>query len=78
MPKPGVPSPGALLTTGGQANWMCNVDVEHIQPIPGAAHPGQQSPTWLMDAHHPLLDVDAIPHLVELPTLTMLVVRQGM
>jgi hypothetical protein len=66
MPEHGVPAPGTLLTVGGQANRLCNDDVDHIKPIHGTPHPGQQSPAWLTDAHHPLLDGDIVPHLVEL------------
>jgi hypothetical protein len=58
---------GILFSSHRQAQWLSDIDHELVQSILPQLHSCQQLPTRLADAHHPLLDVDVVAALVELP-----------
>jgi hypothetical protein len=61
-----MPVPCILFSPRRLADRLCNVDVQHIQPVPSLLDPCQQSSIGLVNHHRLHLDVDIISRLVEL------------
>jgi hypothetical protein len=64
--EPSVPTPAIFLVTCHQTNYLCNVEVQHIQPVRHVIHQSQKPSAWLTDPHHTIVDIDLVSHLVEL------------
>lgn len=61
-----------------QADWLCNVDIEHIQPVRLVLDPCEKPSSQLADPHHDVIDGNLVARLVELPDAQMFVVSRRM
>jgi hypothetical protein len=62
----GVPTPRILTGDRAQIDWVCDVDVEHIQSPRTAVYLGQETHVFVVNTHHASLDQDLVANLVQL------------
>ena len=67
MPKSGVPLPGNLRASGGEADGPIDVEVQDVEPTRRPLHLRQQSPQLVLDPQHSMLDEDLVVIFIELP-----------
>jgi hypothetical protein len=64
--KVSMPPQCHFLFTHEQTNWVCDIGVEHIQPIQRARNSCQYPIIYILDTHNTLFNENLVPNLVEL------------
>lgn len=61
-----MPAPRCLVAAAAhcQANWLCYLDLKHIQSVRRARHLCQQLTTRLLNPHHNRVDVNFVTDLI--------------
>jgi hypothetical protein len=61
--------PQPLIITGArdQAEWLCDIDSQQVQPVHQALDTGDQPPLVVVDLEYAMLRMDVGTPLIELP-----------
>ena len=62
----GMPGPRRIIGARGQADWACNVDVEHVRPAWAPRDLGEQAAFLIPDPHQAILHEHLVAAFVEL------------
>jgi hypothetical protein len=66
MAEPGMPDPRFFISTRRQANRLCNVDVEHIEPACIATNLGEEATLFISNSQLTVLHQHLVAALVQL------------
>jgi len=64
--KPLVPEPVVVVLPCGEADRLRGVEVEHIEAARSAVYLDQETPAWILDAQHAMVDLHLGPAFIKL------------
>jgi hypothetical protein len=67
MPIAGVPEPRIFLGVRSVADWLCDVNAEHVEPAWIPVDLGEETPLFITNLHHSVLHQDLVTGFVKLP-----------
>lgn len=67
MPEALMPAPRRVHAPSSKAHRVRDVESDRVEPVGGATHSSKEASAFVTDPHDPLIDMDVVPILVQLP-----------